>query len=206
MLRAIPAPLVEILRSIESDHPSATFTMEGFCVRSSPSGRAYYVKLGDPADEEQYNGEAVSILHIARAAPDLCPAILRFGTAKFPETDMGGDGDAEVIDRPFWVSEYKFVHPLDPKSASTLAKRLALELHAYRSQNGACDGEASPISCRRFEKRHWDMFSWTHTRRTDQCSFQDNTDLNVPHTAVRHGHRGSGSAYAFMSYYPKTTF
>ena len=122
--------------------------MEGCCVRSS-SGRAYYVKLGKPGDEEQYNGEAVSIEHITRAAPGLCPAVLRFGTAKFP--DIEDDEDAEMIDRPFWVSEYKFMHPLDPNSAIILAGRLALELHTHRSQNGACDGEASPNPCRRSE-------------------------------------------------------
>ena len=133
MSRAIPGPLVEILQSIESDHPSASFTMEGYCVRSS-GGPAYYVKLGKPGDEEQYNGEAASIEHITRAAPGLCPAVLRFGIAKFPGIE--GDEDAEMIDKPFWVSEYKFVHPLDPNSASVLAKRLALELHAYQSQNG----------------------------------------------------------------------
>ena len=120
--------------------------MEGYRVRSSSSGRAYFVKLGEPEDEEQYNGEAVSIQHITRAAPGLCPAVLRFGTAPFPHTE-----GAEMIDKPYWVSEYKFMHPLDPRSGVTLAKRLALELHAYRSQNGACDGEASPNSCRRFE-------------------------------------------------------
>ena len=118
--------------------------MEGYCVRSSSSGRAYYVKLGKPGDEEQYNGEAVGIEHITRAAPDLCPAILRFGTAKFPAIE--DDEDAEMIDKPFWVSEYRFMHSLDPGSASVLARRLALELHAHRSQNGACDSESEFLS------------------------------------------------------------
>jgi protein-ribulosamine 3-kinase len=148
MSRAIPAPLLEILQSTESD-PSASFTMEGYCVRCSTSARAYYVKVGEPEEEEQYHGEAISIQHITRAAPGLCPAVLRFGIAKFP--DIEDDEDAKVIDKPFWVSEYRFMHPLDPKSAGILAKRMALELHAHRSQNGACDGEASPNFCRNFE-------------------------------------------------------
>ena len=123
--------------------------MEGFCVRSSSSARTFYAKLGEPRDEEQYNGEAVSIQHITRAAPDLCPAVLHFGIAKCPEIE--DDENAEMVDKPIWVSEYKSMRPLDPDSASILAKRLALELHAYRSQNGAYDGEASLHPCRSFE-------------------------------------------------------
>jgi protein-ribulosamine 3-kinase len=148
MLPAIPALLVEILQSIEADHPSSNFMIERYCVRSSSSGRAYFVKLGEPEEEEQYNGEAISIQHITRAAPGLCPTVLHFGIAKFP--DIEDKKDAEIVDRPFWVSEYKFMHPLDTKSASVLATRLALELHAHRSQNGACDGETSANPCRTF--------------------------------------------------------
>jgi len=155
MLRAIPASLVEILQSIESDHPSTSFMVDGYCVRSSSSGRAYFVKLGEPEEEEQYNGEAVSIQHITCAAPGLCPAVLHYGIAKFPEVE--DDQAAEMVDKPFWVSEYKFMHPLDSDSASTLARRLALELHAHRSQNGACGGEASPNSCRSFKTYIWTL-------------------------------------------------
>ena len=167
MLRAIPAPLIEILRSIEADHPSTSFMVEGYCVRSSSSGRAYFVKLGEPEEEEQYTGEAVSIGHITRAAPGLCPAVLQCGIAKFPRSEDAKN--PEILDRPFWVSEYKFMHPLGTNSASTLARRLALELHAYRSQNGACDGEASANPCRSLETDIWTLdyehrsFVLTHT-------------------------------------------
>lgn len=155
MLRAVPAPLVEILRSIEADHPSTSFMVEGYCVRSSSSGRAYFVKWGEPEEEEQYIGEAVSIQHITHAAPGLCPTVLHFGTAKFPNGK--DDKDAEIIDKPFWVSEYKFMHPLDTNSADILAKRLALELHAHRSQNGACDEEPSANPCWGFETDIWTL-------------------------------------------------
>lgn len=170
MLRAIPAPLVAILRSIEADHPTSSFMVERYCVRSSSSGRAYFVKVGEPEEEEQYNGEAVSIQHITRAAPGLCPTLLHFGIAKFPDNE--DNKDAEIVDKPFWVSEYKFMHPLDTKSASVLATRLALELHAYRSPNGACDGEASANPCRSLERDIWtfgyeyraDVLTYTYSR------------------------------------------
>lgn len=164
MLRAIPARLVEILQSIEADHPSTSFMMQGYCVRSSSSGRAYFVKVGEPEEAEQYNGEAVSIHHITHAAPGLCPTVLHFGIAKFPDIE---DKDAEIVDRPFWVSEYKFIHPLDTNSSTILATRLALELHAHRSQNGACDGEASANPCRLSELRNGYLDTWlrVQTRR-----------------------------------------
>ena len=46
--QAAPAALVKDLQAIEPDHPSTSFTMDGYCVRSSSSGRAYCAKLGAP--------------------------------------------------------------------------------------------------------------------------------------------------------------
>lgn len=89
---------------------------------TSSSGRSYFVKIGDPGDEEQYHGEAESLKDMKAAAPGLAPQLYDVGTFD--------DG------KPYWISEYKDLRPLTSAASIELAKRLAMELHQYKSGNG----------------------------------------------------------------------
>lgn len=46
------------------------------------------------------------------------------------------DEEEEPEERPFMISEYKFMQPLQGQHALDLARRLALELHAFKSDRG----------------------------------------------------------------------
>jgi protein-ribulosamine 3-kinase len=146
MSRTIRGPLLAQLRAIEPD-PDVTFSQSGFCVRSS-AGPSYYVKTGSPSETEQYQGgvksyqnvswfidnstgEAESLKEIEAAAPGLAPKVYKFGFLANKEEEEG-DEDAKR-EHPFMISEYKFLQPLSGRQSLELAKRLALELHAYKS-------------------------------------------------------------------------
>lgn len=129
-----PPLLLDELRAVEPDNPGASFTMTGYCVRSS-SGSSYYVKTGSSMQEkEQYYGEAKSLEFICKAAPGLAPAVFRLGTLLCKDDE--DDEEEEAEERPFMISEYRFLQPLRQSHALVLARRLALELHAYRSDQG----------------------------------------------------------------------
>jgi protein-ribulosamine 3-kinase len=71
---------------------------------------------------------------IQAAAPGLAPKVYKFG---FLANKVEEDGDEGArSERPFMISEYKFLQPLSGKQSLELAKRLALELHAYKSDQG----------------------------------------------------------------------
>lgn len=133
MSPTIGAPLLAQLRTIEPD-PNVTFSQTGFCVRSS-AGLSYYVKTGSPSETEQYQGEAKSLEEIEAAAPGLAPKVYKIGF--LVNRDEGDDDDDDTEgERPFMISEYKFLQPLRGNQYLELAKRLALELHAYKSDQG----------------------------------------------------------------------
>lgn len=90
-------------------------------VRSS-SGAKYYAKIGSRSEQEQYVGEAESLKHMSSGAPSICPFLLSSGV-----TD-----DA----LPYFISEYKELSALSTESSQKLAKRLATEMHRYKSENG----------------------------------------------------------------------
>jgi len=90
-------------------------------VRSS-SGAKYYAKIGSRSEQEQYVGEAESLKHMSSGAPSICPFLLSSGV-----TD-----DA----LPYFISEYKELSGLSTESSQKLAKRLATEMHRYKSENG----------------------------------------------------------------------
>ncbi|KXN88759.1 Protein-ribulosamine 3-kinase, chloroplastic [Leucoagaricus sp. SymC.cos] len=88
----------------------------------SSTGHAYFVKSGSPSELGQFVGEAQSLEAIENAAPGLAPKLISHGR------DAGG--------RPYFISEYKDLGGLSGSAANVLAKRLATELHQYKSQKG----------------------------------------------------------------------
>ena len=113
-----PGDLLGILKRIESN---ADFEGTLPKIRSS-TGNIYYAKMGTESEEEQYIGEARSLQEITAASPGLAPRIISMGNLD--------DG------RPYMINEYKQVGHLTDKGSALLGKRLATELHAYKSTKG----------------------------------------------------------------------
>ncbi|KAG8761560.1 hypothetical protein FRC14_002747 [Serendipita sp. 396] len=131
-MTSIAPALIVKLREIEQD-TAATFTSAGFCVRSSGSA-CYYVKTGSPLEMEQYQGETKSLEAIEQAAAGLAPRVFSVGYIQADEDEE--DEDEEENQRSYMISEYKFLQPLSGDRALELARRLALELHAFKSDRG----------------------------------------------------------------------
>ncbi|KAK7058375.1 hypothetical protein VNI00_002009 [Paramarasmius palmivorus] len=124
---SIPQNLLSLLKLIESD---AEFTGTIPKIRSS-TGKAFFVKQGSPSESEQYTGEAESLKAIHRAAPGLAPMVLASGISD--------------DNKPYFISEYKDITSLGEDASKTLAKRLATELHVYKSTEGF--GFSVPTYC-----------------------------------------------------------
>jgi hypothetical protein len=88
----------------------------------------------DKLHTKSFPGEAKSLELIEKAAPGLAPIVFRLGTIISKEDDEEDDEAPQEV--PFMISEYKFLQPLRGEHALALAKRLALELHAYNSEQG----------------------------------------------------------------------
>lgn len=130
----IPHILLQHLQNLE---PNANFTVNLPLITSS-TGARYYAKIGSSSERDQYAGEAESLKAMNIAAPGLSPKILVSGV-----TD-GSDG--ESAGQPYFLSEYKDLSGrLTDEAADVLAKRLATELHAYKSDMGF--GFAVPTFC-----------------------------------------------------------
>ncbi|KAF8665432.1 hypothetical protein AX16_000451 [Volvariella volvacea WC 439] len=112
--------VIQLMQSIE---PDANFHGTLPAVESS-SGATYYVKIGSTSEAEQYRGEAESLHAMEHAAPGLAPRVFSSGVSE----------DA----KPYFVSEHKNLRSLssNPGAAQTLARRLATELHTYKSDKG----------------------------------------------------------------------
>ncbi|KAI0375168.1 fructosamine kinase PKL/CAK/FruK [Pilatotrama ljubarskyi] len=115
---------------LQRDHPGVSLTADGSALRSS-TGQRYFAKLGTASEKDQFIGEAESLKAIELAAPDLAPKLVDCGiidsTTKERDADVG---------RPYFLSEYKDIGSLSPAAAKVLGKRLATELHAYKSTEG----------------------------------------------------------------------
>ncbi len=114
----VSGDLLGILKRIE---PDADFEGTLPKIRSS-AGNVYYVKTGARGEKEQYTGEATSLKEITAASPGLAPRVISQG----------------ILDdeRPYMISEYKEFGYLTDTAAIQLSKRLATELHAYKSTKG----------------------------------------------------------------------
>ncbi|KAJ3981197.1 fructosamine kinase [Lentinula detonsa] len=116
---SLPSAILNELAQVE---PAATFSGRlGGRVKSS-NKNLYFVKSGSLDEVEQYTGETDSLKAINTGAPGLAPTV--FASGVFEDS------------RPFFISEYKDIGHLTEKGASKLAKRLAIELHTYRSRDG----------------------------------------------------------------------
>jgi len=120
MARSLPEFLLERLKEVK---PDADFS-GGLPKIQSSTGETYFyfVKLGSPPENEQYVGEAQSLQAMDAAAPGLVPKVLSYGV------DAKGN--------PNFISEYKNMTGLYGETANVLAKRLATELHQYKSKKG----------------------------------------------------------------------
>ncbi|KAF7798365.1 hypothetical protein EIP86_009586 [Pleurotus ostreatoroseus] len=122
-----------ITRIIEKYDPGSTLSYANSShsqVRSS-SGKDYFVKTGTPSEKDQFIGEAECLKAIHTAAPGLAPHLLECRVvepgAGVPERSAG---------KLVFVSEYKDIGSLTDSAAQKLARRLAGEVHAYKSTNG----------------------------------------------------------------------
>ncbi|KAL1951418.1 hypothetical protein VTO73DRAFT_567 [Trametes versicolor] len=107
-----------------------SLTQDGSSLRSS-TGQRYFAKLGKTSDKDQYVGEAESLKAIELAAPGLAPKLIDCGTIDSDTKERDSD-----VGRPYFLSEYKDIGSLSPAAAEVLGKRLATELHAYKSLEG----------------------------------------------------------------------
>ncbi|KAF8633032.1 hypothetical protein AX15_001622 [Amanita polypyramis BW_CC] len=114
----VPGVVIDILKRIE---PGADFDGSLPKVRSS-TGSIYFAKVGSTEEREQYTGETRSLQEIEIASPGLAPRVV-----------LGGSLDDG---RPYMITEYREIGYLTDKAAAVLGRRLATELHAYKSTNG----------------------------------------------------------------------
>jgi protein-ribulosamine 3-kinase len=111
-----------LLKHLTRLEPSGKFTKTSHGYKSS-TGASYFAKVGSMSEREQYVGEAESVKAMYLAAPGLVPKVLASGI----------DDDS---DRPYLISEYKDVASLSEKAAGVLGKRLATEMHQFKSTRG----------------------------------------------------------------------
>jgi fructosamine-3-kinase len=110
-----------LLQHLHAIEPNATFSVSPPRIISS-NGFAYFAKTGSPTEAEQYHGEAESLKAIAIAAPGLAPRVLASGV--------------DDSRKPYFLSEYKNLTRLTGDAAKTLGRRMAMEMHTYKSPNG----------------------------------------------------------------------
>lgn len=140
----VPTRAVDLIiaRIIEKYDPGSTLSHANSSQSRihSSSGKDYFVKTGTPSEREQFTGEAECLRAIHTAAPGLAPHLLECSVvepaADIPERSVGTLA---------FVSEYKNMGSLTNSAAQVLAKRLAGELHAYKSTTGF--GFAVPTFC-----------------------------------------------------------
>jgi protein-ribulosamine 3-kinase len=128
MAESIPPVLLQHLQRLE---PKVDFEANRSFITSS-EGKRYFGKIGSESEKEQYIGEAESLKAMADAAPGLAPRVLAFGVTD----SSGNDTPIENHGRPYFLSEYKEMKSLTNEAAAALGKRLATELHMYKSKNG----------------------------------------------------------------------
>ena len=121
----IPQILIAHLQKLE---PDAKFTGSLPAIQSS-TGTRYFGKIGSLSEKDQYIGETESLKAMNKAAPGLSPFVVASGF-------VDGSGVESSMGRPYFLSEYKDLGRLTNKAADVLAKRLATELHGYKSSNG----------------------------------------------------------------------
>lgn len=123
-----------ILRIIQREEPGVTVSYPNSrrsTLARSSNGTDYFVKTGSSSEREQFIGEAESLKAIHTGAPGLAPRLLECCAID----KESAENESEVGNLVF-VSEYKNMGALTDASARMLAKRLAGEMHAYKSTVG----------------------------------------------------------------------
>ena len=124
-----PVPKI-FLKHLNKSEPNAQFTFSSPRLKSS-SGANYYAKIGTTSEHAQYVAEAESLKTLDTAAPGLVPMVLASGFfTQDDEESKPGTG------RPYFLSEYKDLRSLTSTSATILGRRLAEEVHSYKSTRG----------------------------------------------------------------------
>lgn len=141
-----------ILQAIQRQEPDATVQQRSSYVQSS-SGKAYFAKIGSSHEEEQFVGEAEALKAMHTAAPGIAPRLIECGIIGREMAERDAD-----VGRPYFVSEYKNMSSLTNASAERLAKRLATEMHVYKSTQGF--GFAVPTFCGRTKQDNGWYDSW----------------------------------------------
>ncbi|TCD66490.1 hypothetical protein EIP91_001315 [Steccherinum ochraceum] len=135
-MHEIPAA---VTAAIEAEEPGVSIQDATTTSIRTASGKRYYFKVGSPGDTDQYLGESESLKEMHIAAPGLAPRVVACGT-------VGQDGRSSTSGgRPYFVSEYKNMRSLTDSAARKLGKRLAMELHTYKSPHGF--GFSIPTYC-----------------------------------------------------------
>ncbi|KAI0639577.1 fructosamine kinase PKL/CAK/FruK [Trametes polyzona] len=116
---------------LQRDQPGVSLVQDGSSSLRSSTGQRYFAKLGSPSEKDQYIGEAESLKAMESAAPGLAPKLIDCGVIDSSTQERDGD-----VGRPYFLSEYKDIGTLSTTAAKALGKRLATELHAYKSPNG----------------------------------------------------------------------
>ncbi|TBU63785.1 fructosamine kinase PKL/CAK/FruK [Dichomitus squalens] len=115
---------------LEREQPGVSLSQEGSTLRSS-TGQRYFAKIGRQDDKDRFVGEAESLKAMYAAAPGLVPRLLSCGVIDNENKERDVD-----VGRPYFLSEYKDIGPLSSSAAKILGKRVATELHAYKSKDG----------------------------------------------------------------------
>ena len=118
------------LPHLHAIEPHAQFAFRLPIIESS-LGRKYYAKVGSLSEREQFVGEAESLRAIRNAAPGLAPQV-------FASVGPDDATEASASERPYFLSEYRNITGLasNSKAGEELGRRLAAELHAYKSTKG----------------------------------------------------------------------
>lgn len=145
-------PIFQHLLQAEEPGTTITHVDRGGIVQSS-AGAKYISKLGSKAEQEQFIGEAESLKAMNRAAPTLAPRLVASGILDKSQTKTDNE-----IDRPYFLSEYKDLASLDNAAASILGKRLATEMHQFKSTQGF--GFHVPTFCGRTKQENGWYDTW----------------------------------------------
>ena len=141
-----------ISRAIQAYEPGVTVEQKASYVRSS-SGKTYFTKIGSSSEVEQFVGEAEALKAMHVAAPGIAPRLIGCGVLDKESAERKSE-----IGKPYFISEYKEMRSLTDASAKKLAKKLATEMHRYKSPYGF--GFAVPTFCGRTKQDNGWYESW----------------------------------------------
>ncbi len=141
-----------MLQNPHMEGPGCFLTQAGSIIITS-TGKQYFAKIGSREDTDRYYGEYECLNTIAIAAPGLAPKATGYHIINSETKELDSD-----LKKPCLLSEYKDIGPLDSDTAKALAKRLATELHTYKSLGSF--GFRVPTYCGRTRQENEWCKSW----------------------------------------------